>query len=378
MELFTVRDLAVYMVPPGSNDEIIAHQVLELERHRLPALSLYKDILALPDHLEKITEELISVAAHTIVVFGKLPITEERLRLAAKFFLYPNKNKMLGFAIMDATPAEDYLRDLDSEFVNHTELSCLLGINIIEPSYVTPSVERYQQRVLATKEVSARLALSALLMRHMYEQGVLLMYSDRYSGVVGYVLDSKLYKPDNCLQALVVSLILNSGKFSTTYNGNLIRLNNNGEARLSNGYKAPIDMLLLAATEHIAELLAMLTAGCYAEVQDYQRLLDSIIRDGACTTVNTVKFYGLPRHIAMVCGDGSSAILQVDKSQTQRPALAIRFADDTYRATWNWKTGAVYDDESSRLTAILSEVFAHATTVGDAVENILKYYTLRS
>lgn len=97
MELFTVRDLALYVVPPGSSNEVIEHQALELERHGLPALSLLKDIIALPDHLEKITEELLSVAAHAIVGFSELPITEERLRLAAKFFLYPNKNKMLGF-----------------------------------------------------------------------------------------------------------------------------------------------------------------------------------------------------------------------------------------------------------------------------------------
>lgn len=377
MELFTARDLAVYMVPPGSGNEVIAHQVLELERYRLPALSLYKDIMALPDHLEKITEELLSVAAHAIVGFGKLPITEERLRLASKFFLYPNKNKMLNFAVMDATPAEDYLKDLDNEFVNHTELSGLLGINVIDPAYITPSVERYWQRVLATKEASARLALSALLIRHMYEQGILLMYSGRYTGVVGYVLDSKLYKPDNCLQALAASLILNSGKFSTTYNGNSIRLNNNGEARLSNGYKAPIDMLLLAATEHIAELLSMLTAGCYGAVQNYQCVLDSVIRDGACTNVNAVKVYGSTGHIAMVYEDESSAVLQVDKSQLQRPALAIRFADDTYRSTWNWKNETVCTDEAGRLTAVLNEVFAHTTTVGDAVEAILKYYMPR-
>lgn len=378
MELFTVRDLALYMVQPGSSNEIIEHQVLELERHRLPALSLYKDIMALPDHLVKITEELLSVAAHAIVGFSGLPITEERLRLAAKFFLYPNKNKMLGFAIMDATPAEDYLRNLDNEFVNHTELSCLLGINIIEPAYITPSVERYQQRVLATKEASARLVLSALLVRHMYEQGILLMYSDRCTGVVGYVLDSKLYKPDNCLQALAVSLILNIGKFSTTYNSNPIRLNSNGEAWVSNCYKAPVDILLLAATEHIAELLSMLTAGYYGAVQNYQCLLDSIVRDGARTNVNAVKVYGSTGHIAMVWEDESSAILQVDKSQLQRPALAIRFADGTYRSTWNWKKETAHGSEFDRLTAVLNEVFAHTTTVGDAVEAISEYYMPRS
>jgi len=378
MELFTVRDLALYMVQPGSNDEVIEHQALELERHRLPALSLYKDILALPDHLEKITEELLSVAAHAIVGFSELPITEERLRLAARFFLYPNKNKMLGFAIMDATPAEDYLRDLDNEFVNHTELSCLLGVNIIEPAYITPSVERYQQRVLTAGEATARLALSALLVRHMYEQGILLMYHNRYTGVVGYVLDSKLYEPNNCLQALAVSLILNSGKFSTTYNSNHIRLNSNGEAWVSNCYKAPVDILLLAATEHIAELLGVLTAGRYSVVQDYERLLGIIMRDGACTNVNTVKVYGLPKYIAVVCEDYSSAILQVDKSQMRSPALAVRFASGTYLSTWNWRTEAARNDESSRLATILNEVSAHTTTVDDAVETILKYYMPRT
>lgn len=378
MELFTVRDLALYMVQPGSNAEVIEHQTLELERHRLPALSLYKDIMALPDHLEKITEELLSVAAHAIVGFSELPITEERLRLAAKFFLYPNKNKMLGFAIMDATPAEDYLRDLDNEFVKHTELSCLLGVNIIEPAYITPSVERYQQRVLTTKEATARLALSALLVRHMYEQGILLMYHNRYTGVVGYVLDSKLYEPNNCLQALAVSLILNSGKFSTTYNSNPIRLNSNGEAWVSNCYKAPVDILLLAATEHIAELLGVLTAGRYSVVRDYERLLGIIMQDGACTNVNTAKVYGLPKYIAIVCEDRSSAILQVDKSPIRRPALAVRFASGTYLSTWNWGTETAHNDESSKLIAVLNEVFAHTTTVDDAVETILKYYMPRT
>lgn len=377
MGLFTVRDLALYMVPPGSSNEVIEHQVLELERHRLPALSLYKDIMALPDHLEKITEELLSVAAHAIVGFSGLPITEERLRLAAKFFLYPNKNKMLGFAIMDATPTEDYLRDLDNEFVNHAELSCLLGVNIIEPAYITPSVERYQQRVLTTGEGTARLALSALLVRHMYEQGILLMYCNRYTGVVGYVLDSKLYEPNNCLQALAVSLILNSCKFSTTYNSNPIRLNSNGEAWVSNCYKAPADILLLAATEHIAELLGVFTAGRYSVVQDYERLLGIIMHDGACTNVNTVKVYGLPKYIAVVCEDYSSAILQVDKSQMRRPALAVRFASGTYLSTWNWGTETARNDESSKLIAVLNEVFAHTTTVDDAVETILKYYMPR-
>lgn len=378
MELFTVRDLALYMVQPGSNAEVIEHQALELERHRLPALSLYKDIMALPDHLEKITEELLSVAAHAIVGFSELPITEERLRLAAKFFLYPNKNKMLGFAIMDATPAEDYLRDLDNEFVKHTELSCLLGVNIIEPAYITPSVERYQQRVLTTEEATARLALSALLVRHMYEQGILLMYHNRYTGVVGYVLDSKLYEPNNCLQALAVSLILNSGKFSTTYNSNPIRLNSNGEAWVSNCYKAPVDILLLAATEHIAELLGVLTAGRYSVVRDYERLLGIIMQDGACTNVNTAKVYGLPKYIAIVCEDRSSAILQVDKSPIRRPALAVRFACGTYLSTWNWGTETARNDESSKLIAVLNEVFAHTTTVDDAVETILKYYMPRT
>lgn len=366
------------MVQSGSNDEVIEHQVLELERHRLPALSLYKDIMALPDHLEKITEELLSVAAHAIVGFSELPITEERLRLAVKFFLYPNKNKMLGFAIMDATPAEDYLRDLDNEFVNHTELSCLLGVNIIEPAYITPSVERYQQRVLATVEGTTRLALSALLVRHMYEQGILLMYHNRYTGVVGYVLDSKLYEPNNCLQALAVSLILNSGKFSTTYNSNPIRLNSNGEAWVSDCYKAPVDILLLAATEHIAELLAILTAGRYSVVQDYERLLGIIMRDGACTNVNTVKVYGLPKYIAVICEDYSAAILQVDKFQMRRPALAIRFASGTYLSTWNWGTETARNDDSSKLIAVLNEVSAHTTTVDDAVETILKYYMPRT
>lgn len=378
MGLFTVRDLALYMVQPRSSNEIIEHQVLELERHRLPALSLYKDIMVLPDHLEKITEELLSVAAHAIVGFSELPITEERLRLAAKFFLYPNKNKMLGFAIMDATPAEDYLRNLDNEFVNHTELSCLLGVNIIEPAYITPSVERYQQRVLTTVEATARLALSALLVRHMYEQGILLMYHNRYTGVVGYVLDSKLYEPNNCLQALAVSLILNSGKFYTTYNSNPIRLNSNGEACVSNCYKAPVDILLLAATEHIAELLGVLTAGRYSVVQDYERLLGIIMRDGACTNVNTVKVYRLPKYIAVVCEDYSAAILQVDKSQMRRPALAIRFASGTYLSTWNWGTATARSDESSKLIAVLNEVSAHTTTVDDAVETILKYYMPRA
>lgn len=31
MELFTIRDLALYMVQPGSSNEVIEHQALELE-----------------------------------------------------------------------------------------------------------------------------------------------------------------------------------------------------------------------------------------------------------------------------------------------------------------------------------------------------------
>ena len=48
--------------------------------------------------------------------------------------------------------------------------------------------------LMARPKGTARLALSALLVRHMYEQGILLMYCNRYTGVVGYVLDSKLYE----------------------------------------------------------------------------------------------------------------------------------------------------------------------------------------
>lgn len=191
------------------------------------------------------------------------------------------------------------------------------------------------------------------------------------------MLDSKLYEPNNCLQALAVSLILNSGKFSTTYNSNPIRLNSNGEAWVSNCYKAPADILLLAATEHIAELLGVFTARRYSVVQDYERLLGIIMHDGACTNVNTVKVYGLPKYIAVVCEDYSSAILQVDKSQMRRPALAVRFASGTYLSTWNWGTETARNDESSKLIAVLNEVFAHTTTVDDAVETILKYYMPR-
>lgn len=173
MKLFTVRDLAEYMVPPNSSDDVIAHQVLELESHGLPALWLYKDVMALPEYLAKITDELLSVAAHAIVNFCRLPITDARLNLATKFLLYPNKDNLLRFAgLCDAT-VDGYLTGVDTEFVDHSELSNLLGVTVIEPAYVMPSVERYQHKVLSTESATDRLALSALLVRHLYEQGVL-------------------------------------------------------------------------------------------------------------------------------------------------------------------------------------------------------------
>lgn len=70
--------------------------------------------------------------------------------------------------------------------------------------------------------------------------------------------------------------------------------------------------------------------------------------------------------------------MQVDKSQMRRPALAVRFASGTYLSTWNWGTETVRNDESSKLTTILNDVFEHTTTVGDAVEAILKYYMPRT
>lgn len=375
MKLFTVRDLAEYMVPHNSSDDVIAHQVLELESYRLPALWLYKDVMALPEYLTKITDELLSVVVHAIVNFCRLPITDARLNLATKFLLYPNKDNLLRFAGMCDATVDDYLTGIDTEFVDHSELSNLLGVTVIEPAYVMPSVERYQHKVLSTESATDRLALSALLVRHLYEQGVLFSYyADKYTHAVGYRLDSKIYKDDNCLQALAVSVILNSGKFTAAYGDDVLRLTSDGIARMLNGNKAPIDAILLTATQHIAGLINKLKDGSFTPLAHYTQLLEHVVLNGQCTQVNQAKFYGVSEYIALKLDGDSSAVLQIDKSQLQHSALAVRLSDGRYCSVPNWKDNAVPNFSKDKLNAILTELYKHTTTVDEAATAILNYY----